>query len=144
MNIKIHELGLNFGYNGKSLIYHIIPSSRMTQSYLNKRIGNSGYCHIYTWYRAKNPTNRQIILKSLKVLFHRPAHISYLIAHMIHKRDIQYIRFMIPYTYYYKNQIKYILKLLFNPMFKKIVQKRDWLTNDNEFDSQLITAIKGL
>ena len=37
LNIKIKKNGYKFGFNGKSIIYHMIPESRMTQSYLNKR-----------------------------------------------------------------------------------------------------------
>jgi hypothetical protein len=63
LNLKIKELGYKFGYSGSSIIYHIIPPQRMTQSYLNKRLANQGNCDSYTDFRKYNYSNFMLLKK---------------------------------------------------------------------------------
>ena len=53
LNIKIKNLGYKFAFNGKGIIYHIIPSERMKQSYLNGRLYNQGNCDSFILWSGK-------------------------------------------------------------------------------------------
>jgi glucosyl-dolichyl phosphate glucuronosyltransferase len=131
LNLKVKELGYKFGYNGNSIIHHIIPASRMTQSYLNKRIGNNGFCHSYTEFRENTPTkSKQLVRSLLRTFVKGPLHSAYFFAKAIFKSDISYIRFSIAYQFYYYKRFQYDLKLVFDNRWRKFVLKRDWLTND--------------
>src|SRR5262245_13693152 len=48
LGIKLKQAGYKFAYTSKSVIYHRIPKSRTTVSYLINRIGNQGNCDSYT------------------------------------------------------------------------------------------------
>ena len=53
MNEDVKKLGYYFAYVGTSVIYHMIPSARMTQQYLYKRYTYNGNTHSYSDYRKK-------------------------------------------------------------------------------------------
>lgn len=136
LNYKIKELGFNFGFNGDSVIHHIIPSSRMTQSYLNKRIGNNGFCHAYSAYRQNLPSPLQLFFKSLlRTTIKAPLHIFSFFIKALMERDVNYLRFFTAYFFYYWKRFAYDLKVIFNPKWRKFVLKKDWLTNDSEIIS---------
>ena len=129
LNIKVKKLGYKFGYNGKSIIYHIIPPQRMTQKYLNNRIGNNGNAHSYTEYREKTPSNFRLILLIFKRTFIiAPVRLCIFLIKAIIIFDSAYLRFFLAYCFYYYNRLIYDLKILFNPTWKKFVLKRDWLS----------------
>ena len=65
LNIKIKELGYKFGYTGASIIYHLIPPERMTQSYLNKRLANQGNCDSYTDFRKYHYSNFSLLKNTI-------------------------------------------------------------------------------
>ena len=50
LNRKLQELGYWSGYISSSITYHMIPTERMTQGYLNKRLANQGNCDSYSDY----------------------------------------------------------------------------------------------
>jgi glycosyltransferase involved in cell wall biosynthesis len=128
LGIKLKQAGYKFAYTPKSVIYHMIPQSRTTLSYLVKRLGNQGNCDSYTEYRRHRSRKRL-----LKGLIHRntagfvrtlqefawnirvkreswhflPARIAYL-----HRRNL------------------YDLRLLADADFRKVVEIDDWLKHD--------------
>lgn len=125
LNIKIKELGYKFGYNGSSIIYHMIPPQRMTQSYLNKRLANQGNCDSYTDYRKYN---HSIFLLYKKMLAHFiKLIISEIISftYLIQGKDLWRIRQA--KVFYYLNRIKYDYRLIVDPSWRELVLKQDWL-----------------
>lgn len=113
LNIKIKELGYKFGYNGSSIIYHIIPPQRLTQSYLNKRLANQGNCDSYTDYRRYNYSKiglyKKILTHVLKLVFSEAKSLINLIQGK-NKWRIKYA-----YVFYYFNRIKYDYRLITDP-----------------------------
>jgi glycosyltransferase involved in cell wall biosynthesis len=138
LNIKIKELGYKFAFNGKSLIHHIIPATRMTQGYLNKRMANGGSCHAYTKYRFKNFSNFALLGENLR-LFFVEAPYRYLVVGLkaIKLKDVHYLRFWLAYFYYFKTRLMYNFRILTDPNWKKFVLKRNWLSNDTEFYEEI-------
>jgi len=130
LGIKLKAAGYKFAYTPKSVIYHMIPQSRTTLSYLIKRLGNQGNCDSYTEYRRHR--SRKQLLKDLirrnTVGFVRtlrefswnirgkreswhflPARIAYL-----HRRNL------------------YDLRLLADGNFRKLAEIDDWLKHDEQ------------
>jgi len=128
LGIKLKQAGYKFAYTPKSVIYHMIPQSRTTLSYLVKRLGNQGNCDSYTEYRRHR--SRKRLLKGLirrntagfvrtlqefawnirvkRESWHfLPARIAYL-----HRRNL------------------YDLRLLADADFRKVVEIDDWLKHD--------------
>lgn len=126
--LKIQDLGYKFGFNGASITYHVIPASRMTQSYLDRRIGNSGFVHAYTNYWRLKPTSGQLVARALKrTCLSAPKHLLSLLARMISEQDIHYSRFILAYTFYYLNRLLYDYRLLTDPKWREFVLRQDWI-----------------
>lgn len=125
LNIKIRQLGYKFGYNGKSVIYHMIPPARMTQDYLNKRLANQGSADSYTEYKkhrfAEGQLNERIQDYVKKLLEHS--------ARSVTKRqhgDVTW-RMDKAFTYYYLSRVEYDLRLIADPSWRDLVIKNNWI-----------------
>jgi glycosyltransferase involved in cell wall biosynthesis len=135
LNNKIKTLGYKFGYNGKSLIYHMIPSSRFTQSYLNKRFENNGRAHSYGYFKIDG--SRKILIKQilLVIILKIPFDFLKSIILPLIKNDVTLFRFLIGKIYYWYGYLNFSLSILTNSKFRCFVLKKDWLTNGSEFDN---------
>jgi len=126
LNIKIKSLGYKFGFNGKSIIWHIIPGSRMTQSYLNGRLANQGNCDSFTMYRkmlfSPGQLGAQMVKNTLNLI--RTLFRTLRNALMLKKMTwrLHYAK-----CFYYFNRIMYDYKLLKSADWRKYVLKNDWL-----------------
>jgi glucosyl-dolichyl phosphate glucuronosyltransferase len=129
LNIKIKELGSSFAYIGNAVIHHIIPPTRMTQSYLNKRIGNQGNCDAYTEYR-KHRNTKKLFFSIIKQFYQFTRCLIKFLYHTIQlKKDS--IRFDIAYLFYFFKKIKYNFNLLNDKKFLQLVEKDDWLKEEH-------------
>lgn len=126
LNIKIKELGYKFGFNGASIIYHIIPAQRMTQAYLNRRLANQGNCDSYTEYR-KNQFSKQRLIKRIVGHFLRlvSEEIRYLVDFTLRKVFWHIHRARV---FYHLNRIRYDWRLATDGNWRTLVLKRDWLS----------------
>ena len=126
--IKIKQAGYKFAYTSKSVIHHIIPSSRTTLRYLVKRFGNQGYCDSYTEYRSHRSRNRilkNIIRRNTVGLLHT---LSKSMAKIIIGRESWH--FLPAWLYYLYNRNRYDLRLYRNNEFRKLAEVDDWLRDD--------------
>jgi len=126
LNIKIKELGYKFGYNGLSVIYHVIPASRMTQSYFNKRMANQGNCDCYSKYRKYIFTTKQLLGEILKHTIGILISGIKCFVNLVSGNDLWHVNYAM--LFYYVNKIKYNFKLIFKNSFREFVLKRDWIT----------------
>jgi glucosyl-dolichyl phosphate glucuronosyltransferase len=125
LNIKIKALGYRFAYIGSSVIYHIIPPSRMTQTYLNTRLGNQGNCDSYTEYRANKDDRMHLcrkILSHIKGMVKRAIMTTALL--IVFKQSWRINRALLPY---YANRIKYDLRLIRDEQWRELVLKYNWI-----------------
>lgn len=124
LNIKVKDLGYKFAFNGKSIIHHIIPASRMTQAYLNKRFSNQGNCDSYSAFKKHQFTKRQ--LQQNVITFYIKGFLQLL------KGAIQFVflrpswRINLARAYYYYSRIKYDRKLIESAVWRQFVLKYDW------------------
>lgn len=125
LNIKIKELGYNFAFIGGSVIYHMIPPARMTQSYLNKRLANQGNCDSYTAYRKYRYNNTQLVLQMIKHLINIFALLAGFIPRLILTKYSWHL--LVARIYYNINRIKYDIRLIYDEQRRGLVLKDNWL-----------------
>lgn len=129
LNIKIKDLGYKFAYNGESIIYHMIPPSRMTQKYLNKRRANQGNCDSYTEYKKYRYSEARLIMKII-------SHLKNYFARTI-KGVLKFIlgkpswRLNLSESFYFLNRIKYNFRLINDKKWRQLVLKDYW-TNEQK------------
>lgn len=136
LNIKVKQLGYKFAYNGKSVIYHMIPKARMTQDYLNKRMANQGNCDTYTDFRKNsydnNDLHNQIDQFAVKL--------NEFLLKYINKRNNRNIEWRLDLSrvHYYLSRMEYNYNLINSAKWCELVRKNDWLSNDSfEFNDVL-------
>lgn len=128
LGIKIRNAGFKFAYTSKSVIYHMIPSSRMTLQYLVKRIGNQGYCDSCTEFR-QHRTKEQIIPRLLRR--NTTGAITLLlktIANVMLGRESWH--FLPARLMYLHMRNRYDFKLYRDGHFRSFVKIDDWINND--------------
>ncbi len=125
LNIKLITLGYKFGYNSRSLIYHMIPSSRMTQDYLNKRMANQGSADCYTEYKQNIFSSEELLQRI--TLYHQKILEHAFYATM--KRISEEIDWHMDEgrTHYYLSRISYDLRLMHDLKWRELVLKYDWI-----------------
>lgn len=125
LGIKLKGAGYKFAYTPKSVIYHLIPASRTTVSYLIRRIGNQGNCDSYTDYRRHR--TREGLLRDL--LYRNTLGLLRLIKATVSNvlRGQESWHFLpARMAYVYKRNL-YDLRLLRDAEFRKVVEIDDWL-----------------
>lgn len=135
LNIKVRKLGYKFGYNGKSVIFHIIPKTRFSQAYLNKRFENNGRAHAYSSFKERITIFNLVMRMGKNLIYRLPLDISITMIKPILKRDFSLYRFLIGRLYYWFGNMEFNFNLLMKSDFRKFVLKNDWLSNDKEFDT---------
>jgi glycosyltransferase involved in cell wall biosynthesis len=126
LSIKLLALGYKQAYNGKSVIHHMIPKSRMTQAYLNKRLANQGNCDSYTNFRAENGTaSGKLLVQIFKNLKSACYKLLATIWHLIRAKDNW--RITLAHAFYHRNRILYDFRLLNDRDFRVTVLKNNWI-----------------
>lgn len=128
LNIKILEAGYNFAYIDDSVSYHEIPRSRMTQKYLNSRMGNQGNCDSFTLFR-KNGNSKKVLFRL--ILFSHIPSIFKRYAGSFYKQlaNNDRWRFDRAYFHYYLHRLKFDLRLIYDDNWRKYVTKYDYMND---------------
>jgi glucosyl-dolichyl phosphate glucuronosyltransferase len=126
-NWRIKELGYKFAYIRSSIIYHIIPASRMNQKYLNKRLSNEGRCNSF-FENKRDPTMRGIIFRFLfrNMLNSPKMYLSYL-KHMIFEFDLSYLRLIFAYSFFIYQRSWGDIQFLCNAKYRNLVTQDNYL-----------------
>ncbi|MCJ7636552.1 MAG: glycosyltransferase [Nitrososphaeraceae archaeon] len=127
LNIKIARLGYDFAYIGESIIYHFVPSSRMTQKYINSRFANQGRADSYTQYKEKNYSNNQLFFNLFNYFIALCKNLILVISKIIILSDSW--RISLANISYYYNRMIYDYRLIKDENWRKLVLKNDWITS---------------
>ncbi len=128
LNIKVRNLGYRFAYVGESVTHHVIPASRMTQSYLNSRFADQGFCDSYTDYRKIHPS-------ALRLLKRITAH-GVLSAATVATAGLSRLtgstrwRVDLARLFYYRNRMRYDLRLLLHEQWRQFALRDDWIDDE--------------
>ena len=68
LNQKALDKGYKIIYNPYAIVWHVIPPTRLTQKYMNKRAENQGASESYTLYK-RNPSKIRLIQKIIKEMY---------------------------------------------------------------------------
>lgn len=126
LNIKILEAGYNFAYVDDAVSYHEIPRSRMTQKYLNSRLGNQGNCDSFTIFRRNENTKK--VLMRLILFSHIPSIFKRFFGSFYKQiTNNDRWRFDRAYFYYYIHRLRSDLKLVYDDNWRNYVVKYDYM-----------------
>jgi glycosyltransferase involved in cell wall biosynthesis len=129
LNQEILQLGYLFAYTNNAVIYHCIPPARMTQSYLNGRMYNHGFCDSYSEYRELGGQRKLALISSIALSFFRLPRLSILaLSKYIVRRDGWHLE--LGRIFYHLAKINYKLRLLRSSYWRRLVLHRDWLNQD--------------
>jgi glucosyl-dolichyl phosphate glucuronosyltransferase len=127
LNARVRKQGHKFAFTAAAITHHVIPASRLTQSYLNRRHENQGYADAYSWFRATRPDNRELAQQerhcSRKLTRARLTLISQrakrrLWAHMARGQ-----------VAYWEAQLKYTRKLRRDEAWREFVLQDNWIAD---------------
>lgn len=128
LNIKIRKLGYRFAYVGTSVTQHVIPPARMTQRYLNGRFADQGFCDSYTAYQAVQMSKRRL---AARVVVHSLV-AGFTSAKALARRAANDSRWRLDLArfFYYRNRVRYDMRLIRHDEWRKFVVRTDWLTEE--------------
>lgn len=136
LNRVIASLGYSFAYTSSSVIYHCIPPSRTTQTYLNKRLYNQGFCDSYSEYRFPDGQYKSVLIKSIvRSICKIPGHAFRAVLKRGASKDGWHLE--MGYCYYHLAKVVYKLRLLRSPSWRKLVLRKDWL-HDSPDDAEVM------
>lgn len=124
-NKELQEKGYHFAYVGNAVTEHIIPQTRMTQKYLNRRLYNQGCSDSYTAYRYCIAEKKDFKVRRLKYLIPLLKKWIRTLVQAVRKKTS--IRFMISFYYYYKARTEYDMRLKRDEKWRKMVLQTNWL-----------------
>jgi glycosyltransferase involved in cell wall biosynthesis len=127
MNIKLKDLGYRFAYIGTAITHHVIPAERMTQAYLNRRLGNQGNCDSYTDYRRYRFNRINLICVTLNEFARSILHMGmFLVKLSVGKKSW---RMELAYAQYFRKRMVYDFRLLIDKSWRNLVLKDNWLVD---------------
>lgn len=128
LNIKVLKAEYKLAYVNDAVTHHMIPPSRMTQKYINKRFGHQGICDSFTAFRKKVYSKKALI----RVIFfsHIPSMLKRF-SNSVYKKIINddLWRLNRAYSNYYLHRIKSDIKLAHDNEWRKFVLKNDYMND---------------
>jgi glycosyltransferase involved in cell wall biosynthesis len=125
LNHYIENLGYEFGYTSKSIIYHLIPKERLTQKYINKRLANQGSADSYSSFKEKMPSKIKLVLRIAEYILKGFYFLGKTFLFLISGNDQWHLRWA--WTFYWLARIKYDFKLIADKNWRKLVLKTNWI-----------------
>ncbi len=125
LNLTIGALGYHFGYTPHAVTRHMIPATRMTQDYLNKRLANQGNCDSYTDYRKYRFSPEQL-LERLPLHAARAADCRRVSQQQQASNDMHW-HLSLSRVYYHMNRLHYEKRLIRDASWRTLVLRDDWL-----------------
>lgn len=124
LNQDIIKNGWKMAYVGKSVIYHMIPSGRMTQKHINKVMSNNGNASSYREYRKKSFTWKDLPKKYIKYLGMYIKECQAIVKRSLKGEST--LRFIIAKACYYKSMGIYDYHIVKDKRLRKMVVKNNW------------------
>lgn len=128
LNLKIKALGYRFAYVGTSVTHHMIPASRLTQTYLNSRFADQGCCDSYTDFRRLHPGTGRLVRRIAGFIALRGISVVKALVH----RAIGNSEWRVDFarTFYYRNRARYDSRLAVKREWREFALRDNWLTAD--------------
>lgn len=124
-NMEVQNMGYSFAYVGDAVTEHIIPSTRMTQDYLNKRFYNQGCSDSYTAYRIEMEQGKHF--KATKGKYFGQLLKQWVKTFFRICRKKESYHFFSAYWNYYKARTEYDLRIVRDSEWRKMIIRKNWL-----------------
>ena len=121
---KLRQKNYLFGFTRKSIIYHIIPKSRLTRKYIVKRMINQAYSDSYSDFRDYRDLKILLIKMFIRFISSLAKIFLHFLRSFLRQRSFNILIARIAY-YFHRNI--YDFRILFNKEFRDIVLKDNWL-----------------
>jgi glucosyl-dolichyl phosphate glucuronosyltransferase len=122
---KLWDHKLPIGYVPGALVYHHIPSTRMTVKYLRRRMANQGMCDLYSQFHRHLPKPPSIFKQATRLaLTHAQLWIRASWAR--DRTDVHSLNLQLEAART-QAQLRYMLKIALSKKFQNFVAKKDWL-----------------
>jgi glucosyl-dolichyl phosphate glucuronosyltransferase len=128
LNIKVKKLGYRFAYAGEAVTHHIIPASRMTQTYLNSRFADQGFCDSYTAYREIRPGRLRLLRRIAAYGALTAATLSKAAA--LRVAGNSHWRVDLARIFYYRNRARYDTRLLLQDRWRAFALRDNWIPDE--------------
>ncbi|MBD2775939.1 glycosyltransferase family 2 protein [Iningainema tapete] len=125
LNRKLWDNNLLIGYIPDAIAYHHVPPSRMTVDYFCRRMANEGACDMYSHYHNNGiPNQLRLLMHLVQITLKNKFWLKSLVIGKRNDPTALNIKLHATRT---QSQIKYILRLIFDKDFQKLVLEQDWL-----------------
>lgn len=124
LNQEMWNKGDLIGYVPEAIVYHHIPSSRMTVKYFCHRMANEGACDMYAAYHKGIPGQWTLLKHAMRIVLERKCWIRPLLYRG--KTDHHSLNIQM-YAARTQAHVKYILRLMRDKKFRQLVLRKDWL-----------------
>ncbi|MCX6654494.1 MAG: glycosyltransferase family 2 protein [Candidatus Bathyarchaeota archaeon] len=123
---KLWRQKMLVGYVSDAVVYHHIPPNRMTVDYFRRRMENEGACDMYARYHNRVP-NWLLLCKHACAIAIRNS-IYWVVAVLLKDRNDARSLHTQLHAARTQSQFKYVVRLIFDRDFQRLVLKADWLT----------------
>lgn len=128
LNQDIIRNGWRAAYNGRSVIYHMIPQKRMTQKHVNKVMANNGNAESYAEYRKKAFEKKDLPMRYRKYLKEFMEASCEIVKKTLQGKST--LRFIAAKACYYRARAVYDYHVVHNKKFRRMVVKNNWLREE--------------
>lgn len=125
LNQKLWKNGMPVGYVPDAIVYHHIPSERMTVEYFRRRIANEGASEVYARYHHRMPGFSNLC-KHAAVICIKNSKV-WLAAHFLRGRRDHRALAIQTQAARAQSQLSYVIRLMFDNDLHELVLKEDWL-----------------
>lgn len=132
LNYKLRDHKMLIGYLPEALVYHHIPTTRMTVEYLRRRMANQGICNLYSEFHRNLPKTRSVLKRAAGLIV---SHAGCWIRALLLKdrTDIRSLHIQLEAARTL-SELKYMMRIAVNKRFQSFVLKTDWLNDIRPLD----------
>jgi glycosyltransferase involved in cell wall biosynthesis len=124
---KLWDHKLLIGYVPGALVYHHIPSTRMTVEYLRRRMANQGMCDLYSQFHRGLPRPASIIKQATRLALSH-GRLWLRMSWASDRIDVRSLNLQLEAART-RAQLCYMLKIAFSRKLRNFVTKDDWLND---------------
>jgi glycosyltransferase involved in cell wall biosynthesis len=122
---KLDARAMPVGYVPEAIVFHHIPSQRMTPEYICRRMANEGACRMYQRYHTGIPGKWRLLADAYQII--RDNGYEWIDARKRKRKTDRRSIYMQMRAAETRAQVSYIIRLLVDAKFRHMVTKTDWL-----------------
>jgi len=133
LQLKLEAQGMPVGYVPGSLVFHHIPSQRMTVEYLCLRMGNQGAADIYTRFRGHVPSKARLLRLATAIVY-RNGELWLNARRRKGRTDLSSLKIQLNAAKT-RAQLTYVTRMLRDSSLRELLTRTDWLNESPDLAS---------